>query len=38
MYPLQIAMHVNQASEANQDVVIDLDWNIFETQVELGLI
>ena len=35
---LEIAMPVNQASEENQDVVIDLDGNIFETQVELGLI
>ena len=38
MDPLEIAMLVNQVSEANQDVVIDLDGNIFETQVELGLI
>jgi hypothetical protein len=29
---------VNQVSKANQDMVIDLDGNIFETQVKLGLI
>jgi hypothetical protein len=33
MDPLEIAMLVNQVLEANQDVVIDLDGNIFETQV-----
>ena len=38
MDPLEIDMLVNQVSEANQDVVIDLDGNIFETQVKLGLI
>ena len=31
-------MPINQVSKANQDVVIDLDGNIFETHVELGLI
>lgn len=38
MDPLEISMAVNQVSEANQDVIIDLDGNIFETQVEIGLI
>ena len=38
MNTLEISMPVNRASEGNQDVVIDLDGNIFETQVELGLI
>ena len=38
MDPLEIVMPVNQASGANQDMVIDLDGNIFETQFELGLI
>ena len=38
MDPLEVSMPVNQASEGTQDVVVDLDDNIFETQVELGLI
>ena len=38
MDPLEIGMVVNQASEANQDMLIYLDGNIFETQVKLGLI
>lgn len=38
MDPLEISMPVNQALEVNQDVVIDLDGNVFETQVKLGFI
>lgn len=31
-------MLVNQVAEGTQDVVVDLDDNIFQTQVELGLV
>ena len=38
MDPLEVSMHVNQNIEGTQDVVVDLDDNVFETHVELGLI
>ena len=38
MDPLEVSMHVNQNVEGTQDVVVDLDDNVFETEVELGLI
>ena len=38
MDPLQVSMPINQNEEGTQDVVVDLDGNVFETQVELGLI
>jgi hypothetical protein len=31
-------MTVNQVAKGTQDVVVDLDDNVFETHVELGLI
>ena len=38
MGPLEVFMHVNQTVEGTQDVIVDLDDNVFKTQVELGLI
>jgi hypothetical protein len=38
MDPLEVSMHVNQVAKGTQDVIVDLDDNVFETQVELGLI
>ena len=38
MDPLQVPMSINQNEEGTQDVVVDLDGNVFETEVELGLI
>lgn len=38
MVPPEIVFPISQVTEANQDMVVDLDGNIFETQVELGLI
>lgn len=38
MDPPKIIMFVSQIIELNQDVVVDLDGNIFETQVKLVLI
>ena len=38
MDPLEVFMPVNQTIEGTQDVIVDLDNNVFETQVELGLI
>ena len=38
MDPPEIDLPINQVTEGNQDMVVDLDGNIFETQVELGLI
>ena len=38
MYPLQASMPINQNEEGTQDAVVNLDGNVFETQVELGLI
>ena len=38
MDPLEVPMPINQTVQGAQDVVVDLDGNIFKTQVELGLI
>ena len=38
MDPLEITMFVNQVVEGTQDVIVDLDGNVFKTQLELGLI
>lgn len=38
MDPLQVPIPINQSKECAQDVVIDLDGNVFENQVDLGLI
>ena len=38
MDPLEVSMFVNQVAEGTQDVIVDLDDNVFETQVEFGLI
>lgn len=38
MNPLEVPMHLNQNVECIQDAMVDLNGNVFETQVELGLI
>ena len=35
---LQVPMSINQNEEGTQDSVVDLDDNVFETQMEIGLI
>lgn len=34
----QVFMQINPSEERTQDFVVDLDGNVFETQIELGLI
>ena len=35
---LEASMSINPNEEVTQDFVVDLDGNVFETQIELGLI
>ena len=34
----QVSMQINPREEGTQDFFVDLDRNIFETQIELGLV